>query len=133
MLMLIYANSISDSIIKFLSSKNKFFIKLLEPGAPILQFAFLRCLITLAFLVPVARKIDRNNLFSGFRVHALRAHIHLAGLLFMIVALSNLPLATANAVFYVAPIMVMVLSVLFFRESLNGKVATYSLTLLRLK
>jgi len=95
------------------------FIKLLEPGAPILQFAFLRCLITLAFLVPVARKIDRNNLFSGFRVHAIRAHIHLVGLLCMVVALSNLPLATANAVFYVAPIMVMVLSVLFFRESLT--------------
>ncbi|PCM43978.1 DMT family transporter [Marinobacter sp. ANT_B65] len=95
------------------------FIKLLEPGAPILQFAFLRCLITLAFLLPLARKIDRNNLFSGFRVHAIRAHIHLVGLLCMVVALSNLPLATANAVFYVAPIMVMVLSVLFFRESLT--------------
>ncbi len=95
------------------------FIKLMEPGAPILQFAFLRCLITLAFLLPLARKIDRNNLFAGLKVHAIRAHIHLAGLLCMIVALSNLPLATANSVFYAAPILVMVFSVFIFRESLT--------------
>ncbi|WP_309045518.1 DMT family transporter [Marinobacter sediminicola] len=95
------------------------FIKLMEPGAPILQFAFLRCLITLVFLLPLARKIDRNNLFSGIKVHAIRAHVHLVGLLCMIVALSNLPLATANAVFYAAPILVMVFSVVIFRESLS--------------
>ena len=95
------------------------FIKLLEPGAPILQFAFLRCLITLAFLVPLARKIDRTNLFAGIKVHAIRAHVHLVGLLCMIVALSNLPLATANAVFYAAPILVMVFSAFFFREVLS--------------
>src|SRR5690554_4121031 len=95
------------------------FIKLMEPGAPILQFAFLRCLITLLFLLPLARKIDRTNLFGGIRVHAIRAHVHLVGLLCMIVALSNLPLATANAVFYAAPILVMVFSVVIFRESLS--------------
>lgn len=95
------------------------FIKLMEPGAPILQFAFLRCLITLVFLLPLARKVDRNNLFAGFKVHAIRAHIHLAGLLCMVVALSHLPLATANAMFYAAPILVMVLSVFIFRESLT--------------
>jgi drug/metabolite transporter (DMT)-like permease len=37
----------------------------------------------------------------------------------MIVALSNLPLATANAVFYAAPILVMVFSVFIFREILS--------------
>lgn len=95
------------------------FIKLLEPGAPILQFAFLRCLITLAFLVPLARKIDRTNLFAGIKIHAIRAHVHLVGLLCMIVALGNLPLATANAVFYAAPILVMVFSAFFFREVLS--------------
>lgn len=95
------------------------FIKLLEPGAPILQFAFLRCLITLMFLIPLARKIDRTNLFAGIKIHAIRAHVHLVGLLCMIVALSNLPLATANAVFYAAPILVMVFSAFFFREVLS--------------
>ncbi|WP_417515386.1 DMT family transporter [Marinobacter sp.] len=95
------------------------FIKLMEPGAPIFQFAFVRCMLTLMLLLPLARKIDRNNLFSGIKIHAMRAHIHLVGLLCMIVALSNLPLATANAVFYAAPILVMVFSVVIFRESLS--------------
>lgn len=94
------------------------FIKLLEPGAPIFQFAFLRCVITLLLLLPLAGQLNRKHLFTGFRIHAVRAHIHLVGLLCMVVALANLPLATANAVFYAAPILVMVLSTIVFREKL---------------
>ncbi|WP_372971374.1 DMT family transporter [Marinobacter sp.] len=95
------------------------FIKLMEPGAPIFQFAFLRCVITLLLLLPLAGQLNRKQLFSGFKVHAVRAHIHLAGLLCMVIALANLPLATANAVFYAAPILVMVLSTIVFREKLT--------------
>lgn len=95
------------------------FIKLLEPDTPVFQFTFLRSLLTLACLLPLAGQISRQSLFAGFRLHALRAHIHLAGTLLMVVALTQLPLATANAVFYAAPILVMVLSVVFFRESLS--------------
>ena len=95
------------------------FIKLLEPGAPVFQFAFLRSLITLAFLLPLAGQLDRKNLFAGLQIHAFRAHIHLAGILCMVIALGNLPLATANAVFYAAPILVMALSVFLFREKLT--------------
>ncbi|PXX92734.1 hypothetical protein DIT71_06030 [Marinobacter vulgaris] len=95
------------------------FIKLMEPGAPIFQFAFLRCVITLLLLLPLAGQLNRKHLFTGFRIHAVRAHIHLAGLLCMVVALANLPLATANAVFYAAPILVMVLSTIVFREKLT--------------
>jgi len=79
------------------------FIKLLEPGAPVFQFAFLRCVITLLLLLPLAGQLNRKHLFSGIKVHAL----------------GNLPLATANAVFYAAPILVMVLSVILFREKLT--------------
>ncbi|MET4028340.1 drug/metabolite transporter (DMT)-like permease [Marinobacter sp. MBR-99] len=95
------------------------FIKMLEPGAPVFQFAFLRCLLTLAFLIPLARKLDRQNLFGGLKIHAIRAHIHLVGIVCMVIALTNLPLATANALFYAAPILVMVLSAFFFREQLT--------------
>ncbi len=38
------------------------FIKLLEPGAPIFQFAFLRCLFTLAFLMPLLGQLNRQHL-----------------------------------------------------------------------
>ncbi|HKK57214.1 EamA family transporter, partial [Marinobacter sp.] len=95
------------------------FIKLLEPGAPIFQFAFLRSILTLFMLMPLAGKLNRKHLFEGFRIHAIRAHIHLAGMLCMVIALGNLPLATANAVFYAAPILVMVLAALVFGERLT--------------
>ncbi|KPP97505.1 DMT family transporter [Marinobacter sp. HL-58] len=95
------------------------FIKLMEPGAPIFQFAFLRCVITLLLLLPLAGQLNSKHLFTGFRIHAIRAHVHLVGILCMVVALANLPLATANAVFYAAPILVMVLSVIVFREKLT--------------
>lgn len=95
------------------------FIKLLEPGAPVFQFAFLRCLITLVFLLPLIGKLNRQHLFSGLKIHTVRAHIHLIGILCMVVAVANLPLATANAIFYAAPILVMVLSVVLFREKLT--------------
>ncbi|ASP40208.1 hypothetical protein CHH28_16670 [Bacterioplanes sanyensis] len=95
------------------------FIKLLEPGAPVFQFAFLRCALTLLFLLPLWKQINQRKLFEGARTHILRAHIHLGGILCMVVALGALPLATANAVFYAAPVLVMVLSVLVFREQLT--------------
>jgi len=95
------------------------FIKILDPDAPIFQFAFLRCILTLAFLLPMAGKLSRPHLFDGLKVHAIRAHVHLVGIVCMVIALTNLPLATANALFYAAPILVMVLSAFFFREILT--------------
>ncbi|WP_165857268.1 DMT family transporter [Marinobacter sp. JSM 1782161] len=97
------------------------FIKLLEPGSPVFQFVFLRCLITLALLLPFLGQLDRGRLFAGLGVHTLRAHIHLVGIVCMVFALGALPLATANAVFYAAPVLVMVFSVLFFRERLDSR------------
>jgi len=95
------------------------FVKLLEAETPIYQFVFLRSLLTLLLLLPLAGQLDRRSLFTGFKLHAVRAHVTLAGTLFMVIALIQLPLATANAVFYAAPILVMVLSVVFFRETLS--------------
>lgn len=96
------------------------FIKLLEPGAAVFQFTFLRSLLTFALVLPFWFQLDRGRLFHGFRIHALRAHIHLFGVVCMVIALVSLPLATANAVFYGAPIMVMVLSVMLFGERLSA-------------
>ncbi|WP_339799405.1 DMT family transporter [uncultured Marinobacter sp.] len=95
------------------------FIKLMEPGAPVFQFTFVRSALTLVLLLPLLGMVDRSRPFEGLGIHALRAHIHMIGVLCMVVALTTLPLATANAVFYVAPVIVMLLSVLLFRERLT--------------
>ncbi|MFO7703949.1 MAG: DMT family transporter [Halopseudomonas sp.] len=95
------------------------FIKFLEDDAPVFQYAFLRCLITLALLSPFWRQLDTGKLFEGGRLHFIRGHVNLIGMVCMVYALIALPLATANAVFYAAPIMVMILSVLFFGERLT--------------
>lgn len=96
------------------------FIKLMDTNAPVFQFAFLRNLITVALLATLLKKADYRRLFEGAAVHAIRSHILLVGLLCMVVALTTLPLATANAVFYAAPVLVMVLSVLLFGERLSA-------------
>lgn len=95
------------------------FIKFLEAGAPVFQYAFLRCVITLLLLLPFWRQIDTSKAFEGARLHFIRGHVHLVGIICMFYALIALPLATANAVFYVAPILVMVFSVIFFGERLT--------------
>lgn len=95
------------------------FIKFLEADAPVFQYAFLRCVMTLMMLVPFWRQLDTGNLFEGGRLHFVRGHVHLVGIVCMVYALIALPLATANAVFYAAPLMVMLLSVMFFGERLT--------------
>ncbi|MGM0631808.1 MAG: DMT family transporter [Pseudomonadota bacterium] len=95
------------------------FVKVIGNDAPLFQFIFIRSLLTLLLLAPFLRQINRDHLLEGLGVHLLRAHMHLLGIFCMVIALTNLPLATANAVFYVAPIMVMLLSVLLFREKLS--------------
>lgn len=96
------------------------FIKLLGTDTPVFQFVFLRYIITLALLLPLYRQIDGKRLFEGAGIHTVRAHIHLVGIVAMVFAIGSLPLATANAIFYAAPVLVMVLSVVCFREKLNG-------------
>lgn len=95
------------------------FIKLLEGDVPVFQFVFMRTALMLMILLPFLKQLDGARLFQGLRIHALRAHIHLLGMVCMVLALGALPLATANAIFYAAQVMVMVLSVLFFGERLN--------------
>ncbi|MEX1197946.1 MAG: DMT family transporter [Pseudohongiellaceae bacterium] len=95
------------------------FVKVIGSGAPVFQFIFVRSLITLLLLLPFLRQLDRSGFFSGFGVHLLRSHMHLAGVFCMVIALTSLPLGTANAVFYVAPIIVMLLSAAVFREKLT--------------
>ena len=95
-------------------------IKLTGPDVPVFQFVFMRNLTTVLMLLPLFHRIDRSRLFQGVGVHLLRAHVGMVGIACMVVALHSLPLATANALFYAAPVLVMVLSVVLLREHLSG-------------
>lgn len=94
-------------------------IKLQGSDVPVFQFVFVRTLCSLTLLLPMVGKVDFGDFFRGSRIHLIRAHISLAGVACMVVAINTLPLATANALFYAAPILVMVIAVLFLRESLT--------------
>jgi drug/metabolite transporter (DMT)-like permease len=94
-------------------------VKLMGGDAPVFQFILLRTLITIALLLPFYRQFDLKTPFAGLRVHLLRSMMALLGIFCMVVALTTLPLATANAVFYIAPLMVMLLAVLMFSEKLT--------------
>lgn len=95
------------------------FVKVMGQDVPIFQFIFLRSAITLLILLPFYRQLDLQTPFAGLVIHGFRSLAGMAGIFCMVVALTSLPLATANAVFYVAPILVMLLSVLIFREKLT--------------
>ncbi|MCW8193429.1 DMT family transporter [Proteobacteria bacterium 005FR1] len=94
-------------------------VKLLDRDFPLFQFVFARSLCTILFLAPLYSQIEYPRLFRGLGLHTLRAHISLAGIICMVVSLQWLPLATANALFYTAPILVMILATVFFRERLT--------------
>ncbi len=94
-------------------------VKGLGPQVPVFQFVFMRSLASLALMAPFLGQLDRRRLSEGFRIHLIRAHLALLGIGCMVIALNALPLATANALFYAAPLLVLLLSVGFFRERMT--------------
>jgi len=94
-------------------------VKMQGEDVAVFQFVAVRLVIMLLLLLPFIKKVDFENFWEGGRIQFVRAHVCYAGICCMVVALSTLPLATANAIFYAAPLFVVVLTVLFFRESLS--------------
>lgn len=113
MLLLIVGNLIavlSDALIKSVGNE-----------VPIFQFVFYRQLSAVMILLPVYLLTKQNPLMEGFKWHAVRAHVWLTGATFMVIAISSLPLATANAIFYAAPLLMLPLAAIFFGEKLSAQ------------
>jgi drug/metabolite transporter (DMT)-like permease len=94
-------------------------IKAQAADLPVFQFIFLRTVITLLVLLPFWSALDHRHFLRGFRIHLLRSHIGLLCIACTIVALGSLPLATANAIFFSAPLWVVLLAVTFASERLR--------------
>ena len=83
-----------------------------------MRIVFFRQLSAAILLMPWLLWSWRRNPPVAIKWHLLRAHIWAVGVCLMVVALTRLPLATANALFYAAPLMMVPLAVLKGSSSL---------------
>ncbi|ARV71537.1 DMT family transporter [Vibrio campbellii] len=92
-------------------------VKLIEGGISPFQYIFLRQCFALLLILPfyLKQKQDKRTL-KQTPITLIRAHLILLGSGCMVVAITYLPLATANAVFYAAPLLMLPLSVWLLKE-----------------
>ncbi|MGR5236809.1 DMT family transporter [Vibrio alfacsensis] len=92
-------------------------VKLIEGGISPFQYMFLRQLVALLIILPLYLNQERSKkALRQTPITLFRAHLILIGSGCMMVAVTHLPLATANAIFYAAPILMLPLSILFLKE-----------------
>mgnify|MGYP005754959679 CR=1 FL=1 len=93
------------------------------------QYVFLRFVMTSLLLLPFWWRLPRERRGLGqWKVHLLRGHLLLMGSVGEVVSLIHLPLATANAVFYAAPLLTLPLAALLSRERV--RLPAYGISLL---
>ncbi|KII77654.1 DMT family transporter [Vibrio renipiscarius] len=92
-------------------------VKMLEGGIATFQYVFLRQLLSVLIIFPFwfqQNKAQRALTARG--ITSLRAFLIIIGSGCMMIAITHLPLATANAIFYAAPLLMLPLSVLLLKE-----------------
>ncbi|QYJ73519.1 DMT family transporter [Shewanella sp. FJAT-51649] len=101
-----FATSLSDVAVKLLNGEISTF-----------QYIFIRQLFSALVICPLWLKQSKQQrkLYSP-KLHLFRAHLIVIGSGCMVVAITHLTLATANAVFYAAPLVMLPLSILLLSE-----------------
>lgn len=94
-------------------------VKVLDPNQPVFQFVFFRQISAAIMLLPLLLWSLRRHPPLALRWHLLRSHIWAVGVVMMVIALTRLPLATANALFYAAPLLMVPLAVWLAGEALS--------------
>ncbi len=84
-------------------------VKLLEGGVSAFQYMFIRQLLSVLLLFPLWLRLTppQQQAIGNCSITLIRSHLVLAGSGFVMVALTWLPLATANALFYAAPLLML--------------------------
>ncbi|HIF9454261.1 TPA: DMT family transporter [Photobacterium damselae] len=95
------------------------FVKSVGSNGAVFQFVFFRQVAAVLLLLPFCYRSNWQGLTAGFKWHIIRGHIWLIGSIGMFIALNTLPLATANAIFYSAPLLMLPMAVLMYKEKLN--------------
>lgn len=95
------------------------------------EILFLRTLVTMLLVTAVVSRVGTATLRTRlFRIHLLRALLHLAGQLCWIYAIGALTLAMVFAIEFTMPVWVAVLATLFLGERMNrGRIAMLALGL----
>ena len=76
-------------------------VKVLEGGVSPFQYIFIRQLVSLALIFPFwIKQPSAERQISNIKMTAIRAHVVLIGSGCMVVSITYLSLATANAIFY---------------------------------
>ncbi len=101
-----FATSLSDVAVKLLNGEISTF-----------QYIFIRQLFSTLVICPLWLKQSKQQrkLYSP-KLNLFRAHLIIIGSGCMVVAITHLTLAAANAVFYAAPLVMLPLSILLLRE-----------------
>lgn len=101
-----------------LASLSDVAVKVLDDGVSPFQYMFARQLISLLLIFPLwYQQSNAQRALKQIPVTIIRAHLILIGSGCMVVAVTHLPLATANAVFYAAPLIMIPLSIVLVKET----------------
>lgn len=92
-------------------------LKVLNGEVPTFQYVFIRQLMSVLILMPLWLRLPKQKRFEGCgKIAFLRAQFILVGSACAMVAITHLTLATANAMFYVGPLMMLPLSMVLLGE-----------------
>ncbi|MDW6002813.1 DMT family transporter [Vibrio mangrovi] len=92
-------------------------VKALDGSVSPFQYMFLRQLLSVVLTTPFwLFQPKEKRVLTHFGITLIRSHLILIGSGCMVVAITYLSLATANAVFYAAPLLMLPLSIWLLRE-----------------
>ena len=92
-------------------------VKMLEGGISTFQYVFLRQLFSVLIVLPLwLKQSKRQRALTAPTIITIRALLIIIGSGCMMIAVTHLPLATANAIFYAAPLLMLPLSILLLKE-----------------
>ncbi|TYK67389.1 DMT family transporter [Colwellia echini] len=101
-----------------LASLSDVALKVLNGEVPTFQYVFLRQLISVFFILPFWLQLPKERYKEGScMITFWRAQLIVGGSACTLIAITHLTLATANAIFYVAPLMMLPLSILLLKEA----------------
>lgn len=101
-----------------LASLSDVSLKVLNGEVPTFQYVFIRQLLSTILLLPFWLRLPKEQRNQGHcKVAFIRAQMILLGSACAMIAITHLPLATANAMFYVGPLLMLPLSVFLLKET----------------